>query len=72
MPEMDGWELLRELARNQINIPVVLMSGYAAEWGHRREESNRAVLRKPFSSQELIAAVEEQLRLGHREIPAAP
>ena len=58
MPDMDGWELLRELARNQIHIPVVLMSGYAAERGDGRQESNRAILRKPFSPQELLAAVE--------------
>ncbi len=63
MPVMDGSVAARELRGRGVQIPIVLMSGYAEE-----ELVNRGVLahvdgfvKKPFEVSELVAAVRDRL-----------
>jgi CheY-like chemotaxis protein len=63
MPVMDGSAAARELRGRGIQVPIVLMSGYAEE-----ELMNRGALaqvdgflKKPFEVTELVAAVRERL-----------
>ena len=63
MPVMDGPTAARELRARGVEVPIVLMSGYAEE-----ELVNRGVmthadgfLKKPFEAPELAAAVRDRL-----------
>ena len=66
MPDMEGIEFLRELKRNGIGIPVIVMSGNII--GRKFLESARrfgakgSVL-KPFSKAQLLQEVERCLQL---------
>ncbi|MBE9226552.1 response regulator [Phormidium sp. LEGE 05292] len=68
MPELDGFELLRELRSNQQTkeLPIVLLSARAGE--ESRIEGLKAgaddYLTKPFSARELLARVEATLKLA--------
>ena len=57
MPEMGGPELVRLLRRASPHIPVVFMSGYSKEELRNGEDPLTAFLSKPFSRDQLIAAV---------------
>jgi PAS domain S-box-containing protein len=62
MPRLDGHGLVRRLAEEQPELPVILMSGYA----DRRIDETRVVawLDKPFSRQQLLSVL---ARIGQRE-----
>ncbi|PWR25117.1 response regulator [Zavarzinia aquatilis] len=63
MPVMDGIALALALATDRPGLPVVLMTGYAAEY-ERAEDFDGLVaglLLKPFSLSDLLAAVEAAL-----------
>jgi PAS domain S-box-containing protein len=68
MPEMDGFELLRELRANPSTreIPTILLSARAGE--ESRVEGLEAgaddYLIKPFSARELVARVESTLKMA--------
>lgn len=68
LPDMDGYSLCRAVRKLDANIPIIfltarvevedLVNGFAA--------GGTDYLRKPFSMQELVARIENQLRLrGH-------
>jgi FixJ family two-component response regulator len=61
MPDMDGWELESAVEKARPDLPVILITGddvaqretrLRQAGGHRR-----VLLRKPFDSQELLAAL---------------
>lgn len=67
MPEMDGLEVLHELRRLAPAARILAVSGGAAELpldllGASARLGAAAVLRKPFTSDELLAAVTRVLR----------
>lgn len=68
MPEMDGFELLHELRRNEStqSVPVILLSARAGE--ESRVEGMEAgaddYLIKPFTARELVARVDAHLRIA--------
>ncbi len=59
MPHMDGVQLIRELAANETlgKVPVILMS--AAANAPQLERPHARFYRKPFSIDDLLAAVKE-------------
>lgn len=63
MPSMDGPAMAREIRRLKPDLPVMFMSGYAEEQ-LRKDISipNMHFLAKPFSVQQIVAAVEAALR----------
>ncbi len=65
MPGMDGGEVLEELHRRAISIPVVLATGYAPEELEPRARDKVAcTLRKPFHTDDLVEALEACLGSG--------
>jgi two-component system, cell cycle sensor histidine kinase and response regulator CckA len=58
MPVMDGRQLASTLARRRPGLPIVFMSGFTAQLMDLRLVSpNLAFLAKPFTSQDLLAAI---------------
>ena len=67
MPGMDGGEVLEELHRQAIDIPVVLATGYSPEELEPRARAKVAcTLRKPFQTDELVRALEDCQATGAR------
>ena len=64
MPEMDGKETFRALRRERVDLPVILSSGYseAAVSGWLEGEAYTEFLSKPYSPDELNAAVRSVMR----------
>jgi CheY-like chemotaxis protein len=61
MPRMDGAELVRELQRREIDIPVLIISGrYDARWQAR--DVHAAFMSKPFEIESLTERVEQLAR----------
>ena len=65
LPGMSGLELKEELRREFSRLPVVLMSGYFQidPDSMLSQEEGAKILRKPFTPEELLAAVAGALRM---------
>ena len=63
MPEMDGLELMLELARSFLNVKVIAMSGAVEESGLTAAKllGARQTFQKPFDVKELLSAVRYEL-----------
>jgi CheY-like chemotaxis protein len=63
MPGLDGIALALKAAKEQPDLRILLMTGYATERqrAHNLESLVHTVLAKPFSLKALITAVEEAL-----------
>ena len=63
MPGKDGLDIIRELQRNSMDIPIIIATGYDEPFS--REEAEELgiskILIKPVSDKELIEAVEDTL-----------
>jgi CheY-like chemotaxis protein/glycine cleavage system H lipoate-binding protein len=64
MQGMDGFQFLAELARNGIQTPVVMMTGYSTVENAVRSLSAGAVdyIPKPFTADELLTVIRRALR----------
>jgi CheY-like chemotaxis protein/glycine cleavage system H lipoate-binding protein len=64
MQGIDGFELLAELARKGISVPVVMMTGYSTVENAVKSISAGAIdyLPKPFTAGELVAVIRRALR----------
>jgi two-component system response regulator FixJ len=71
MPGMSGLELLEEITRRHLNLPVILMTGHADIPLAVRAMKAGAVdfLEKPFNSARLTEGVRRALDLGARRHP---
>ena len=69
MPEMNGLELLEKLKELEIELPVLMITGYPTIKTAMQAMRLGAVdyLAKPFRRQELLAPVNRMLRRGARE-----
>ena len=56
MPGMSGVELVRRTGIDRPGLPTVMMSGFSEQLG--RVESGAEILRKPFTRQTLLDALE--------------
>lgn len=73
LPDMDGSMLQREIARLRMNLPVIVITAYENHPLALRAvlDGAKAVLAKPFSGNELIAAINRLINPpGHA--PAGP
>ncbi len=61
MPEMDGFELIRELTARWPSIRIIALSGATVRLEMARQLGAAAVLRKPISSTILVQTVEQVL-----------
>ncbi len=59
MPEMSGMELINEVQRRGLSVPMVAMSGYALDSTVREELASRKIpfVAKPFSAADLTKAI---------------
>ncbi len=57
---MDGRQLATRLRDDEATLPIVLMTGYDPQEGHRGSSASH-VLSKPFSADELLATVRAAL-----------
>jgi len=64
MPGMDGIALALKVARDQPELPILLMSGYALERqrAHNLEALIHEVIAKPFTLRQILDAVEKVLK----------
>jgi two-component system cell cycle response regulator CtrA len=71
LPDLDGLEVLRRLRANQVNAPVLILSGLN-DVGHKSKGLNIGAddyLIKPFDNRELLARIEAVRRRfkGHHD-----
>lgn len=61
LPVISGTEILQKLKRDQMEIPVIVISGLADEAGEELAENAcvKAVLAKPFDIQQLLETVKK-------------
>jgi two-component system, cell cycle sensor histidine kinase and response regulator CckA len=69
MPELSGWETLRELQQLDPAVTVLLMSGYSQAPGASLEGA-AAFLAKPYSAAELRETANELIRRVRRDAPS--
>jgi PAS domain S-box-containing protein len=63
MPEMNGLEVLKELEKRNLSIPVLMITGTRDDEGnHQTALQGKPVLYKPFTLDELRNQVEHQLK----------
>lgn len=64
MPGMDGIALALKVARDQPDLPILLMSGYAMERqrAHNLEALIHEVIPKPFTLRDILDAVAKVLK----------
>jgi CheY-like chemotaxis protein len=65
---IDGWEVAKRAREAQPQIPVVYMTGAAAEQWPSKGVPNSVLLNKPFAPAQIVTAVAQLLNA----IPAAP
>jgi FixJ family two-component response regulator len=70
MPGLDGLELQRRLIATNINIPIVFITAHYSEKQRRIAMAAGAVafLRKPFTEQELLDAIDASLAIRSRGV----
>jgi len=68
MPEMDGITLALKVSKDRPDMPILMMTGYAAERqrAHNLEALIHKVISKPFSLSDLLVAVDEALGKGKK------
>ncbi len=68
MPEMDGWQVLENIRKEDQIIPVIIMTGRKTELEdslYSYDKGATFFLRKPFHSHEVIAMVESQIKMTY-------
>jgi two-component system cell cycle sensor histidine kinase/response regulator CckA len=63
-PEMDGPTLLKEMRRNNPDLKMIFVSGYAEEAFQKNlppDASQYSFLAKPFTLKQLVATVKETM-----------
>jgi CheY-like chemotaxis protein len=68
MPEMDGITLALKVSKERPDMPILMMTGYAAERqrAHNLDALIHKVISKPFSLTDLLEAVDEALGKGKK------
>jgi len=61
MPDMDGWELAREIRKRSETIPLAIVSGWGDSIGHDARQAVKAewVVSKPFDIDAIAAIARE-------------
>lgn len=74
MPEMDGIALALKVSKDRPKLPILLMTGYAAEEGRtdNLDALVHDVIRKPFNTRRIKEAVAAALTAGRRRQDETP
>ena len=62
MPQMSGGDMLKQARKLRPNIPGIIISGYADSGSISRTPSEIVVLTKPFTADQIIAAISSVFR----------
>jgi CheY-like chemotaxis protein len=64
MPRMTGFDVIRELTKDNISLPIIVISGHirAVSKEVANELKGLTFIEKPFESSEILAAVTEKLK----------
>lgn len=63
MPHLDGYEFIRELRRDNPDLPIIVVTGHMRMEGGEEEQTGAAVvLKKPINLRELAQTVERMLK----------
>jgi DNA-binding response OmpR family regulator len=57
LPDMSGWDVMSELRKKFPSLPVVISSGHAVESDALGTFSSAVVIRKPYATANLLAAI---------------
>lgn len=57
LADISGWDVYTQLRRRYPKLPIVISSGHAVESDTLRDDPSAVVLRKPYATQELLAAL---------------
>lgn len=70
LPDFNGLKILEQMSQQQIQIPVIMMTGYGSEGTAARALRLGAVgyLIKPFTTEEVLTSVERALRLRRLQL----
>jgi CheY-like chemotaxis protein len=70
LPDFNGLKILEQMIQQQIEIPVIMMTGYGSEGTAARALRLGAVgyLIKPFTTEEVLTSVEKALRLRRLQL----
>jgi DNA-binding NtrC family response regulator len=74
MPDSDGLDLMRDLRRLRPDVPFLAMSGMTGQFNMLKVAKHLGAsqtLQKPFSAQDLLAAVEAAIGKSQPAEPAA-
>jgi FixJ family two-component response regulator len=65
MPDMDGYELYWRIKDYDVNLPVIMMTGFGYDPNHvlvrSKQEGLQDILYKPFDAAKLVALIEQRL-----------
>ena len=64
MPDISGWEVAARIRETYADVPIVLMTGWAADIppGRLKENKIQALLPKPFRSEQLLTVIQQILK----------
>ena len=63
MPHLDGYEFIRELRRDNPDLPIIVVTGHMRmEGGEEKRTGAAVVLKKPINLRELAQTVERMLK----------
>ncbi len=64
MPEMDGWEVSRRINEINLQVPIIMATGWNMPVvdGHEQGAAIDSVLRKPFAMGELTGAIDAAMK----------
>lgn len=63
MPHLDGYEFIRELRRDNPDLPIIVVTGHMRMEGGEEERTGAAVvLKKPINLRELAQTVERMVK----------
>jgi CheY-like chemotaxis protein len=61
LPNLNGWEACRHLARERPNVPIILITGQAGQFKSALAAGAVALMEKPLDAHRLLEVVQEIL-----------
>ncbi len=72
LPNLNGWEACRHLARERPNVPIVVITGQAGQFKSALAAGAMALMEKPLDAHRLLDVVQEILVKPNPSNPLTP